>query len=67
MADINKTINDLEKFRKELFEMHDWWEENTVSSAIALLKEQKETIQSQEERIENLNEMLQMEYDKYWE
>ncbi|MBP5751354.1 MAG: hypothetical protein J6W60_00650 [Treponema sp.] len=41
MADINKTINDLEKFRKELFEMHEWWEESIVSSALALLKEQQ--------------------------
>ena len=37
---------------KELFEMHDWWEENTVSSAIALLKEQKETISAKEKAIE---------------
>ena len=36
-----------------------------ADDALELLKEQKETIQSQKEQIEDLNEMLQMEHDKY--
>lgn len=41
--------------------------ESLLKDALELLKEQQETIQSQKEEIDNLNEMLQMEYDKYWE